>query len=91
MLEALHNSVDAIFGPPLRWFFGYVNTFLDSFYMPTARIVAVGFFILTMIWVYFGLKKTYVNLEAPSKRFWCDLRLWTVISMLPHIIVYFYF
>jgi hypothetical protein len=91
MLESLNSVIDGVFGPPLRWFFGNVNAVLDTVYMPTARIVAVGFFIVTMIWVYFGLRKDYVNLEAPSKHFWADLRLWTIVSMLPHIIVYFYF
>ena len=91
MLDVLHTWINIIFGPPLRWFFGNLNAFLDTVYMPTARIVAVGFFLVTMVWVYFGLSKHYVNLEAPSKHFWADLRLWTIISMLPHVIVYFYF
>ena len=55
-----------------------------------ARVVTLGFFIGTMVWVFVGLRKEYVNLEAPSKRFYCDLRLWTVLSMLPHVIVYLF-
>ena len=56
-----------------------------------ARIVTIGFFTGTMVWVFVGLKKEYVNLEAPSDRFYHDLRFWTVASMIPHVIVYFYF
>ena len=56
-----------------------------------ARVVTLGFFIGTMVWVFVGLKRQYVNLEAPSKKIWYDLRFWTVVSMLPHLVVYFYF
>ncbi len=55
-----------------------------------ARVVTLSFFIGTMVWVFVGLRKEYVNLEAPSKRFYHDLRLWTVLSMLPHVIVYLF-
>lgn len=55
-----------------------------------ARLIVVSYFIGTMIWVYAGLRKEYANLEAPSKHFWCDLRLWVVVSMLPHIVVYLF-
>ena len=53
-----------------------------------ARLIVVSYFIGTMIWVYVGLRKEYVNLEAPSKKPWFDLRLLVVLSMLPHIVVY---
>jgi len=67
------------------------NAFLAARYMPWARIVAVGFFVGTMIWVFVGLKRAYVNLDAPGKRIWHDLRFWTIVSMLPHVVVYMYF
>ena len=70
---------------------GPINGMLSMGYPGFARFVALAFFIGTMIWVYTGLKKEYVNLEAPNKHFWCDLRLWTVVSMLPHLVVYFFF
>jgi hypothetical protein len=75
----------------LSKFFGPIDAVLAMAYMPYARIVALAFFIGTMIWVYVGLKKEYVNIERPNKHFWTDLRLWTVISMLPHLVVYFWF
>ena len=55
-----------------------------------ARILVLSFFLGTMVWVYVGLKKEYVNLEAPSKHLWHDLRLWVVLSMLPHVVVYMF-
>ena len=87
----MHEFVNSILGPPLRAFFGPVDSFLSMGYMPYARIVALAFFIGTMIWVFVGLKKDYVNVQAPSQKIWADLRVWTVISMLPHLVVYFYF
>lgn len=91
MQEAITRAITKVFFPILNPIFSPMNAWLGSFYMPWARIVALGLFIGTMLWVYFGLKKEYVNLDAPSRHFWADLRLWTVISMLPHIVVYLYF
>ena len=91
IFEWLSEAINNVFGPPLMFIFKPTNDFLASAYMPWARIVAVGFFIGTMVWVFVGLKRSYVNLEAPSKRVWHDLRFWTIISMLPHVIVYLYF
>jgi hypothetical protein len=51
---------------------------------------AVGLFLAAMIWV-FLLKKEYVNIDSPGDGLRYDLRIWTVISMLPHVIVYLYF
>jgi hypothetical protein len=89
-MEAFHQAVNAMFQPMLQPLFRPVNNFIGMFYQPWATAFAVGLFICAMIWV-FTLKKEYVNLDAPSKHIWHDLRFWTVASMLPHVIVYFYF
>ena len=91
MNEGLSGIITPIFQPIFQPVFSPMNAFLTSCYMPWARIVTVCFFIATMLWVGVVLKKEYVNLDAPSPRFWADLRLWTVVSMLPHIVVYLYF
>ena len=85
------SLVNTYLGPLLRGFFHPINNFVGNYYMPWARVFALGFFILTMVWVYVGLKNDYVNRHAPSRKPWHDLRVWTVLSMLPHLIVYFYF
>jgi hypothetical protein len=72
-------------------FFAPINEFLSPVYMPWARIAAVGFFILTMIWVGVILSRQFVHLDRPNNKWYTDLRLWTVASMLPHIVVYLYF
>ena len=87
----MNEIMTPIFQPYLKPVFQPMNVWLGSFYMPWARIVTLAFFIGTMLWVGLILKKEYVNLDAPSKHFWADLRLWTVISMLPHLVVYMYF
>lgn len=76
---------------PLNAIFDPINRVLNPIYQPWATIVAVGFFVGTMLWVCFILPERYVNLGRPVKRWWADLRLWTVFSMLPHVFVYFYF
>lgn len=84
------ESINNIFGPLLRPIFNPIHDAISDVYMPWARVFALGLFVGAMLWVYL-LRKEYVNLDAPGKQWYYDLRLWTVGSMLPHIIVYLYF
>ena len=52
--------------------------------------LAVGLFVGAMIWV-FSLNRAYVDLDRPNKKPWTDLRFWTIVSMMPHVIVYLWF
>jgi len=90
-LDAASAAINNVFGPMLRVVFQPIDQLLTPIYMPWARIVAVGYFVGTMVWVYVGLRREYVNVEAPSNHFWHDLRFWTVVSMILHVIVYLYF
>ena len=83
--------INQVLGPLLKSIFHPIDAFLAPLYEPVAQICAIGFFVGTMIWVFVGLKREYVNLEAPSKHVWHDLRFWTIVSMLPHIVVYLTF
>lgn len=87
----LNNFCEKVFYPILSIFFHPINEMLNKFYQPYATIAAIGFFLGTMLWVCFILKESYVNEGRPLKRWYTDLRLWTVISMLPHVVVYIYF
>lgn len=89
--DAFSNLCKTVFYPILIKFFGPINTFLSGIYQPWANIIAIAFFIGTMIWVGLILKESYVNVGRPIKAWYTDLRIWTVVSMLPHIFVYFYF
>lgn len=89
--ERIQAFCERVFYPVLHRFFGPINEVLSPIYRPWATIVAIAFFVGTMLWVGFVLKESYVNMGRPIKAWWTDLRVWTVISMLPHIFVYFYF
>ncbi len=90
MLDKFEEIINQALGPFLKNLFHPIDTLLAGAYMPWAKIVALSYFVGTMIWIYVGLKKEYVNLEAPSDHLWYDLRFWTVLSMMPHVIVYLY-
>lgn len=91
MEAALNAFCLAVFYPILAPIFAPINHFLGLFYQPYASICGIGIFVATMIWVGLVVPATYVNRGRPFKSFWTDLRLWTVLSMLPHVLVYFYF
>ncbi|MCX8065212.1 MAG: hypothetical protein N3G21_08580 [Candidatus Hydrogenedentes bacterium] len=86
-LNWLGKTFDPIVGPIFR----PMSKFLERTYQPWAKICALGLFVGTMLWVWFGMKKEYVNLGRNKESIWTDLRWWTIFSMLPHVIVYLYF
>lgn len=77
--------------PVLSKFFLPINNFLAPIYQPYATITAITFFVGTMLWVGLYLREGYVNRGRPKRTWYTDLRIWTVVSMLPHVFVYFYF
>lgn len=85
----MHDWINDNMGPLLKPIFHPMNEAISGIYMPWARICAVGLFLVAMAWV-FTLRKEYVNLDAPSKAWYADLRLWTVIAMVPHVIIYLF-
>jgi len=89
MSDAFHDWINTTFGPALRPVFGSIDALMDNIYMPWARICAVGLFVIAAIWV-FTLNPKYVNLDAPSKAWYVDLRVWTLVAMLPHVLVYMF-
>ena len=89
--KGLQAFCTAVFYPILSRIFHPINTLLNPVYQPWATICAVGFFVGTMLWVGLILREAYVNEGRPYKAWYTDLRLWTVVSMLPHVFVYFYF
>lgn len=88
---AFLDALGRFFEPVIKPIFAPVNSVLEAAYMPWAKISALSLFLGTMVWVCFIMKKEYVNLGRTNTAWWTDLRLWTVLSMLPHIFVYLYF
>ena len=85
----MREFVNNVFGPPLKAIFHPINDALENIYMPWARICAVGLFVLAIVWV-FTLRKEYVNLDAPRDVWYADLRIWTVIALIPHLLIYIF-
>ena len=86
MAEWITNT----FGPLLKPIFTPIDTLLQTVYMPWARVFALLLFIGAMIWVW-SLREEYVNIDRPNKKWYTDLRVWTILCMLPHVIVYLVF
>ena len=89
-METFSQTISDTFGPILRPIFSPLNEPLSALPPIVWTLAAVGLFASTMIWV-FLLKKEYVNVDSPGKGPQYDLRFWTVISMMPHVLVYLYF
>ena len=94
MVEWFSEFVNKVFAPLLQKIFYPTNKVFSLIPEGAAPYVmkafAVGLFVATMVWV-LSLRREYVNLDAPGKSVIYDLRVWTVLSMLPHIIVYLWF
>ncbi len=71
-------------GPPLH---DVIDRWLLAIPIAWARFVVVAMFALAAVWV-LSLKRDYVYLGAPDTSRWRDLRLWTVVFLIPYIIVY---
>ena len=82
--------ITEVFGPMLKPVFSPIDTMLEPIYMPWARIFAIALFIGAMVWVW-SLRVEYVNLDRPNNKWYSDLRIWTILCMLPHVIVYLVF
>jgi len=80
-----------LWAPVLIPVFAPLNRLLSTVYQPWAMIITLGYFLGTMAWVAFILKPSYVNNGRQHAAWYTDLRLWTALSMLPHLFVYVYF
>ncbi|HPU99168.1 MAG TPA: hypothetical protein PLO53_14600 [Candidatus Hydrogenedentes bacterium] len=81
----------SLWAPLLHPVFSPLNRLLSGVYQPWAMIITLAYFIGTMLWVGLVLRPSYVNNGRRQAAWYTDLRLWTVISMLPHLFVYVYF
>lgn len=81
----------SLWAPILIPVFAPLNRLLSAVYQPWAMIVTLGYFLSTMAWVAFILRSSYVNNGRQHVAWYTDLRLWTALSMLPHLFVYVYF
>lgn len=92
LLKSISVAINSTFQAPLQFIFHPVNDALAGITEPLVwRLCAIALFLLPMAWVCFGLRKEYVNLDAPKHGLLYDLRVWTVLSMTPHVAFYLVF
>ena len=76
---------------PLRPFFEAVftplNGMLAAIPFEAARWVTCGFLLLSIVGVML-LKRDYIFLGAREEKWYLDLRLWTVVFVLPYVLIY---
>jgi hypothetical protein len=85
------GTITRIFYPILSPVFSPVNDFLASHYQPWATLCALGLFAFGASVPWLLLKREFVNVDAPSTKLRHDLRVWTLVALLPHVAVYLYF
>ena len=90
-LDAIHANINDTFQKPAQIAFGWSNDLVLSIRPDiepiVARECAVAFFQIAILGVLF-LRPEYVNIDQPKKSLLYDLRLWTIVSMLPHMFIY---
>jgi len=84
------NWINENLSGPMASLFAWPNAAIGALPDVTAKLFAVLLF-LGGIAVVFILRKEYVNVDRPGDSVLYDLRLWTILSMLPHVVIYLYF
>lgn len=90
-IVAVFEVLQKVFYTVLAPVFHPLNTALGGLPNWVASVFGVGLFVAAMVWVGVFLQKDYVNHGRPYKSIWTDLRLWTCLSMMPHVVFYLYF
>ncbi|MDX9971726.1 MAG: hypothetical protein RBU21_01920 [FCB group bacterium] len=92
MEERIAAFCEKVFQPILQPVFLPIDRLLNKIPTdPWATVCAIALFITAMLVVGVVMKESYVNQGRTKKVWYTDLRLWTVVCMLPHVLVYFYF
>lgn len=91
LMSSVSGWINETFSGPLQSIFHPIDGLFTGANPSVYKFFAVGLFVSTILWVMFILKKEYVNIDQPKKGLIYDLRLWTLISMSPHMIIYWIF
>jgi len=90
LISRISAAIDANFSSFFQSVFHPMNDLLLGIGEFWWTVCAVLLFCGAIGWVW-TLRKEYVNLDAPHKGILYDLRIWTIISMVPHILIYIVF
>ena len=88
--ESFGNSIRQALGPPIKALHQPIDDWLGSLPMSAAMACTLGLFMVAGIWVW-TLRTEFIFRGAPFRRWWCDLRLWATLVLLPYIGVYLLF
>ena len=88
--ESLGNFIRQALGPPIKALHQPIDDWLGSLPMSTALACAIGLFVVAGIWVW-TLRTEFIFRGAPGRRWWCDLRIWATLVLLPYIGIYLLF
>jgi len=87
MWQWFQDSARETLGPPLKSLHEPIDNWLGSLPMSVAMACAIGLFVLAGIWVW-TLRADFIFRGAPDRSRWRDLRIWSMIVLLPYITVY---
>jgi hypothetical protein len=85
--ERFSDMIRSTLGPPLKSLHGPLDLWLSSLPMSVAIACAIGLFVVAGIWVW-TLRREFIFRGAPDQKWWRDLRLWSMIVLLPYITIY---
>ncbi len=64
-----------------------VDVWLMAIPLSVARYVPVALFVIAAIFA-LTQKRSFVFLGAPTQAAWRDLRIWTVVFLIPYVVIY---
>lgn len=90
LINRFSSGISSVFSGPMQTIFHPINNLFNPIPEFMWQICAVALFVGAMVLI-MSLRKQYVNVDQPHDSIWFDLRLWTVVSMLPHVFIYLWF
>lgn len=87
MWKWFQDSARNTLGPPLKSLHEPIDNWLGSLPMSVAMACAIGLFVLAGIWVW-TLQSDFIFRGAPDRSRWRDLRIWSMVVLLPYITIY---
>jgi hypothetical protein len=88
--NAFSEFVKTHVAPGLKSLLVPLDAWIDSLPLWTGTVCAVGLFVIVGLWA-LTLRREYIYLGAPDQARWRDLRIWTILVLLPYIIIYLVF
>jgi len=85
--ENFTDTIRETLGPPLKSLHKPLDDWLGSLPMSVAVACAISLFVVAGIWVW-TLRREFIFRGAPDQKWWRDLRIWSMVVLLPYIAIY---